>query len=38
MDKQFLIQCLQKGMSTRDIEALPNVNLKRSAISYLIKK
>lgn len=38
MNKQFLIQCLQKGMSTRDIEALPNVNLKRSTISYWIKK
>lgn len=38
MDKQFLIQCLQKGMSTREIEALPNVTMKRSTISYWIKK
>ena len=38
MDKQFLIECLEKEMSTRQIEALPNVNIKRSAISYWIKK
>lgn len=34
MDKQFLIKCLEKGMSTRQIEALPEVNIKKSAISY----
>lgn len=38
MDKQFLIECLEKGMSTRQIEALPEVNIKRSAISYWINK
>ena len=24
MDEQFLKECLQKGLSTRDIEKLPN--------------
>lgn len=38
MDKQFLIECLNQGLSTRDIEALPNVSVKRSTISYYIKK
>lgn len=38
MDKQFLKECLEKGMSSRDIEKLPNVNIKRSAISYYIHK
>lgn len=37
MDKQFLIQCLQKGMSTREIAALPTVTIKRSTILYWIK-
>lgn len=38
MDKQFLIDCLNQGLSTRDIESLPNVTVKRSTISYYIKK
>lgn len=38
MNKQFLIECLQQGLSTRDIEALSNVKLKKSTISYYIRK
>lgn len=29
MNKQFLAECLQQGLSIRDIEALPNVNIKK---------
>lgn len=36
MDKNFLEECLNKGMSTRDIEKI--CNKKRSTISYWIKK
>ena len=35
MDKQFLKECLQKGLSTRDIEKLPNVNIKYNMQHYL---
>lgn len=36
MDKEFLKECLEKGMSTRDIEKI--CNKKRSTISYWINK
>lgn len=36
MDKNFLKECLEKGMSTRDIEKI--CDKKRSTISYWIKK
>ena len=36
MDKEFLEKCLEKGMSTRDIEKI--CDKKRSTISYWIKK
>lgn len=36
MDKKFLEDCLEKGMSTRDIEKI--CDKKRSTISYWIKK
>lgn len=38
MTKQFLKECLEKGLSTREIEKLLNGKLKRSAISYYIHK
>lgn len=34
MNKQFLVECLQKGMSTRQIGKLPNVNKSRGTIAY----
>lgn len=36
MDKEFLVECLNKGMSTRDIEKV--CDLKKSTIEYWIKK
>ena len=36
MDKQFLLECLNKGMSTRDIEKICDKG--RSTISYWIDK
>lgn len=36
MDKKFLEECLEKGMSTRDIEKI--CDKKRSTISYWIRK
>lgn len=38
MDEQFLKECLQKGLSTRDIEKLPNVNVTYRTINYYIRK
>ena len=38
MDKQFLKECLEKGMSTRDISKLPNVNINYRIILYYIHK
>lgn len=38
MNKQFLKECLEKGLSTREIEKLLNRKLKRSTISYYIHK
>ena len=38
MDEQFLKECLQKGLSTRDIEKLPNVNVTYRTINYYIHK
>jgi len=38
IEKQFLEECLKKGLSTRKIEKLLNYSLKRSTISYYIKK
>lgn len=38
MEKQFLKECLEKGMSTRQIAALPDVNITSKTICYYIHK
>ena len=38
MEKQFLKECLEKGMSTRDIAKLPNVSINSKTIAYYIHK
>lgn len=38
IDKEFLEDCLNKGLSTREIEKLPGVTIKRSTISWYIHR
>lgn len=38
MEKQFLKECLEKGMSSRDIAKLPNVKINNRTIIYYIHK
>ena len=38
MDKQFLTECLEKGMSSREIAKLPNVNISNRTILYYVHK
>lgn len=38
MDKQFLKECLEKGMSSRDISNLPNVSINNKTVIYYIHK
>lgn len=38
MEKQFLIECLNNGLSTRDIESLECINISHNTINYYIKK
>ena len=38
MEKQFLEECLEKGMSSRDIAKLSNVNISNKTIIYYIHK